>query len=322
MKNFVVEKLSIENLLETDEAADPCRFQKMCCIKVKQSKRLDKLLAETFPEHSRSYFQFLIDAGAITCNGEKVKKRMIPHLNDEIQIFFFTPPEIELIPEDIPLDILYEDDTIICINKPPGIVVHPAPGHPTGTFVNALLYHCRSLPEQDLRPGIVHRLDKETSGVLLAAKTVEAHKKLIEAFSRREIEKEYLAIVLGSPGEKIVDKPIGRHPLKRKEMTTLEEGRHATTIIETLKAANGFSLVKAKPITGRTHQIRVHLKSIKTPVIGDTLYGPVKLSQKLKVERHLLHAHRLTFPHPINRKKIMIEAPIPEDFKSFLKNID
>jgi len=289
---------------------------------VEDSKRLDKLLAEVFPEHSRSYFQFLIDAGSVTCNGKKIKKRMIPNLGDEIQIFFLTSPEIELIPEDIPLDILYEDDAVICINKPAGMVVHPAPGHPTGTFVNALLYHCRSLPPQDLRPGIVHRLDKETSGVLLAAKTVEAHKKLIEAFSRREIEKEYQAVVVGNPGEKVIDEPIGRHPLKRKEMTILEKGRHATTIIETLKFSKGFSLVKAKPITGRTHQIRVHLKSINTPVIGDTLYGPVKLSRKLKVERHLLHAYRLTFPHPTNGKKITIEAPLPEDFKSFLKNID
>lgn len=289
---------------------------------VEDSKRLDKLLAEVFPEHSRSYFQFLIDAGSVTCNGKKVKKRMIPNLGDEIQIFFLTSPEIKLTPEDIPLDILYEDDAVICINKPSGMVVHPAPGHPTGTFVNALLYHCRSLPPQDLRPGIVHRLDKETSGVLLAAKTVEAHKKLIEAFSRREIEKEYQAVVVGNPGEKVIDEPIGRHPLKRKEMTILEKGRHATTIIETLKFSKGFSLVIAKPITGRTHQIRVHLKSINTPVIGDTLYGPMKLSRKLKVERQLLHAYRLTFPHPINGKKITIEAPLPEDFKSFLKNID
>ncbi len=202
------------------------------------------------------------------------------------------------------------------------MVVHPAPGHPTGTFVNALLYHCHSLPPQGLRPGIVHRLDKETSGVLLAAKTVEAHKKLIEAFSRREIEKDYQAVVVGNPGEKVVNQPIGRHPLKRKEMTILDKGRHATTIIETLKFSKGFSLVKAKPITGRTHQIRVHLKSINTPVIGDILYGPVKLSQKLKVKRHLLHAYHLTFPHPSSGRKISVEAPFPEDFKSFIKNID
>lgn len=289
---------------------------------VEEPKRLDKLLAEAFPEHSRSYFQFLIDAGSVTCNGKKVKKRLIPNPGDEIQIFFLTSPEIELTPEDIPLDILYEDEAIICVNKPAGMVVHPAPGHRSGTFVNALLYHCRSLPPQDLRPGIVHRLDKETSGVLLAAKTVEAHQKLIDAFSNREIEKEYLAIVVGTPGEVVVDQPIGRHPIKRKEMTIVEGGRHATTHVEILKSSQGFSYIKTKPITGRTHQIRVHLKYLKTPVLGDTLYGPEKLSRKLKIERQLLHAHRLTFPHPIHGKPIEIESPIPQDFKSFLKNLD
>ncbi|QVL58083.1 MAG: RluA family pseudouridine synthase [Simkaniaceae bacterium] len=289
---------------------------------VEEPKRLDKLLAEHFPDHSRSYFQFLIDAGSVTCNGKKVKKRAIPNTGDEIQIFFLTSPEIKLTPENIPLEILYEDEAIICVNKPPGMVVHPAPGHRAGTFVNALLYHCRSLPPQDLRPGIVHRLDKETSGVLLAAKTVEAHQKLIEAFSDRQIEKEYLAIVVGKPGETVVDQPIGRHRVKRKEMAIIEGGRHAITHIEVLKSSGGFSLVKAKPITGRTHQIRVHLKYLKTPVLGDTVYGPEKLSRKLKIERQLLHAHRLSFPHPIHGKKIEIEAPLPQDFKSFLKNLD
>ena len=289
---------------------------------VEEPKRLDKLLAEAFPEHSRSYFQYLIDAGSVTCNGKKVKKRVIPKLGDEIQVFFLTSPEIKLTPEDIPLEILYEDEAIICVNKPPGMVVHPAPGHTAETFVNALLYHCRSLPPQDLRPGIVHRLDKETSGVLLAAKTVEAHQKLIDAFSNRAINKEYLAIVVGNPGEIVVNQPIGRHPVKRKKMAIVEKGRQATTHIETLNFSEGFSLVKAKPITGRTHQIRVHLKYLKTPVLGDTLYGPEKLSRKLKVERQLLHAHHLSFSHPIHGKPIEIEAPLPEDFKTFLKFLD
>ncbi|MEM8727366.1 MAG: RluA family pseudouridine synthase [Chlamydiota bacterium] len=289
---------------------------------VEEPKRLDKLLVATFPKHSRSYFQFLIDTGAVTCNGKKVKKRLIPRSGDEIRIFFPPSPDIELVPEDIPLNILYEDDAVICIDKPAGMVVHPAPGHPTATFVNALLYRCRSLPIQDLRPGIVHRLDKETSGVLLAAKTAETHKRLIEAFSRREIEKEYRAIVVGNPGKKMIDEPIGRHPLKRKEMTVLAQGRHATTIVEPLKFSKGFSLVKAMPVTGRTHQIRVHLKSINTAVIGDPLYGSVKLNAKLKVKRQLLHAYRLTFPHPADGKKITVEAPLPKDFNLFLKKMD
>lgn len=282
---------------------------------VEEPKRLDKLLTEAFPDHSRSYFQFLIERGSVTCNGKPMKKREIPSLGDEIQVFFMTSPEIELTPEEIPLDILYEDAWIICINKPAGMVVHPAPGHPTGTFVNALLYHCRSLPPQDLRPGIVHRLDKETSGVLLAAKTVEAHQKLIDMFSKREMTKEYLAITVGSPGNQTVDLPIGRHPVNRKEMTVNEKGRSAITHLETLQSKDGFSLVKAKPVTGRTHQIRVHLKAVKTPVLGDRTYGPEKLSNKLKIERQLLHAHRLSFSHPITGVRVEIEAPIPEDFQ-------
>lgn len=281
---------------------------------VEESKRLDKLLARRFPEHSRSYFEFLIASGSVTCNDKKVKKRCIPKVGDTIQIDFIALPEIELIPENIPLDILYEDEDVVCINKPPGMVVHPAPGHPSGTFVNALLHHCRSLPPQDLRPGIVHRLDKETSGVLVAAKTIEAHQKLIEAFSNRDIQKEYLAIVVGNPGTVIVDQPIGRHPVKRKEMAITQKGRQATTHIETLNFREGFSLVKAKPITGRTHQIRVHLKHINTPILGDNVYGPEKLSRKLKIQRQLLHAHRLSFPHPISGKMVDVEAPIPKDF--------
>ncbi len=281
---------------------------------VEDPKRVDKLLAEHFPDHSRSYFQFLIEDGSVTCNGKKVKKREVPKGGDEIQIFFLSSPEIELTPENIPLNILYEDDEIICVNKPAGMVVHPAPGHPSGTFVNALLYHCRSLPPQDLRPGIVHRLDRNTSGVLLAAKTIKTHQKLIEAFSNRVIEKEYLAIVVGNPGDVTVDLPIGRHKVKRKEMAIMKDGRHATTHFETLESKEGVSLIKAKPITGRTHQIRVHLKHLKTPVLGDSLYGPEKLSRKLGIERQLLHARQLSFPHPITGKRIEIEAPIPQDF--------
>jgi len=288
---------------------------------VDEPKRLDKLLAERFTDHSRSYFQYLIEAGSVTRNGKGVKKREIPSIGDEIQIFFLHSPEIELTPEDIPLEILYEDEAVICINKPPGMVVHPAPGHPTGTFVNALLHHCRSLPLQDLRPGIVHRLDKETSGVLLAAKTVDAHKKLIEAFSNRQIDKEYLAITVGKPSNESVDSPIGRHPHKRKEMTILETGRQALTHFEVLDSSEGFSLVKAKPVTGRTHQIRVHLKSLNTPVLGDPIYGPEKLSRKVGAKRTLLHAYHLTFPHPSTGEKIKITAPIPDDFQRWVDSI-
>jgi len=279
--------------------------------------RLDKLLAKRFTDYSRSYFQYLIEIGSITRNGKGVKKREIPAIGDEIQIFFSVSPEQELIPEDIPLEILYEDEDVICVNKPVGMVVHPAPGHPKGTFVNALLHHCKSLPPQDLRPGIVHRLDKDTSGVLLAAKTSEAHRKLIEAFSNRKIDKEYLTITVGKPSKESIDAPIGRHRVKRKEMTTIETGRHALTHFEVIDSREGFSFVRAKPITGRTHQIRVHLKAQNTPVLGDPIYGPEKLSRKLGALRTLLHAHRLSFPHPSTGERVEITAPPPEDFQKW-----
>lgn len=288
---------------------------------VDKPKRIDKLLAERFIAHSRNYFQYLIEMGCITCNGRKIKKREIPAVGDEIQIVFVDLPEIDLKPEEIPLEILYEDEAIICINKPAGMVVHPAPGHHSGTFVNALLYYCKSLPMEENRPGIVHRLDKETSGVLLAAKTLETHKKLIEAFSNRHIHKEYLAIVVGNPANQTIEAPIGRHPIKRKEMAISETGRSATTHIELLTSTKGFSLIKATPITGRTHQIRVHLRHIKAPILGDLVYGPSKLSEKLGAKRQLLHAHFLRFSHPITKKIMTITAPIPDDLQKWIDEL-
>lgn len=291
---------------------------------IDEPKRLDKLLAERFTDYSRSYFQYLIKMGSITRNGKEVKKREIPAVGDEIQIFFISPPKMELTAEDISLEILYEDEAIICINKPVGMVVHPAPGHPTGTFVNALLYHCKSLTPQDLRPGIVHRLDKDTSGVLLAAKTLEAHQKLIEDFSNRKIDKEYLTITVGKPSKESIDLPIGRHPVNRKEMAIIEMGRRALTHFEVIDSREGFSFVRAKPVTGRTHQIRVHLKAQNTPVLGDPIYGPEKLSRKMRARRTLLHAHRLSFSHPSTGARVEIIAPPPEDFQkwsSYIQNI-
>lgn len=289
---------------------------------VETSKRIDKLLVEHYPNHSRSYFQYLIDKGSVTSNGKQVKKRTIPHPGDVIEVFFLTSPEIELKAQNIPLDILYEDDHLICINKPSGMVVHPAPGHPENTFVNALLYHCHSLPPQDLRPGIVHRLDRYTSGALIAAKTTQTHQKLITAFSSRTVHKEYLAITVGNPGKTSVHAPIGRNPIRRKEMAVVETGREALTLIETLSTQGDFALVKAEPVTGRTHQIRVHLKHLGTPVLGDPIYGSEKLSHKLKVPRQLLHAHRISLTHPILGNKLEILAPPPLDLQKWLKQFN
>jgi len=290
-------------------------------LTIEKELRIDKLLTEVYPDYSRSYFEQLIKKGGITLRGKVVKKREILSIGEEIEIAFSQRDEIELIAEDIPLDILYEDDAIICINKPSGMVVHPAPGHPTQTFVNALLHHCKSLPKQDLRPGIVHRLDKETSGVLIAAKTTQAHQSLIEAFSNRKMEKKYLAITVGKPALELMDAPIGRHSVKRKEMEICEKGRQALTYFKVLGFHEGFSLVEARPVTGRTHQIRVHLKAQNTPVLGDPVYGPTKLSEKMGADRTMLHAYELTFNHPITSEKITITAPLPEDFMKWSDHI-
>ncbi len=282
--------------------------------------RIDKFLAEKFPTYSRSYFQYLIEQGAVLLNGSPIKKRICPEEGDEIEICFQAIPSPSLHPEPIPLNVLYEDEHIIAINKPPGMVVHPAPGHPSGTFVNALLAHCEQLaPSTDpLRPGIVHRLDKETSGVLLAAKTLIAHQKLIEAFSQRKVLKTYLAICIGRPPNGVVNAPIGRHPNNRKEMAVVPKGKEAISDIQTLAFQDPLSFVMIRPKTGRTHQIRVHLKSLGSPILGDPIYGSHRINQALAPPRLLLHAYRIIFDHPVTRSQIHLTAPIPDDLKGYL----
>lgn len=283
-----------------------------------EGTRIDKLLTNRFPQHSRTYFQHLIDIGCVLVNGESVKKRTIPEEGDEIEVCFQATPEASLLPEKIPLEILYEDDHILAINKPAGMVVHPAPGHWSGTFVNALLAHCQDLAPGDdpLRPGIVHRLDKDTTGILLAAKTLQAHQKLIELFSQRKMEKLYLAICQGKPSNGVINAPIARHPVHRKEMAVLSDGREAISEVQVAACNDKMSLVLVKPRTGRTHQIRVHLKHIGCPVIGDPIYGKKDLH-----DRQLLHAYRLSFEHPITGIPIRLMAPIPQDMKAWLQKL-
>jgi len=284
---------------------------------VENSQRVDTMLSKHFPSYSRSYFQHLIQHGGVICNGKRVKNHTIPKVGDEITLFFTHVPTIQLKPQNIPLKVLFEDQYLISINKPPGIVVHPAPGHVENTCVNALLHHCRLPILKDVRPGIVHRLDRYTSGVLIVAKTLEVYHKLIAAFSMRKIHKEYLAITVGNPGNQVVDLPIGRHPTKRKKMSITSSGKEAITRIMTLKSKNNFSLVRVVPITGRMHQIRTHLKYLNTPILGDVVYGPRKLNHKLKVGRQLLHAQQITFMHPVLEKRMRIFAPILEDFQEW-----
>jgi len=229
---------------------------------------------------------------------------------------------MDLAPESIPLTILYEDEDVIVINKPAGMVVHPAPGNWSGTFVNALLGHCETLEvsEGSLRPGIVHRLDKETSGVLLAAKTLLAQQRLIELFAGRQVYKEYLAICCGNPGKGKIDLPIGRHPIHRQKMAILKEkGKPALTHYETLSFDGALSSVKIILATGRTHQIRVHMLHLDTPILGDSTYGQPSINKKYKAERQLLHAYRLRLPHPLTGKEMEFEAPVPADLLRFLE---
>ncbi len=287
-------------------------------------QRIDKLLASSYPHFSRTYFQNLIEEGFVLLNGGTVKKRIVLEAGDELEVCFQLPPECSLAPEPIPLDILYEDEHLIAVNKPVGMVVHPAPGHPSGTFVNALLAHCRSLaPNQDpLRPGIVHRLDKETSGVLLAAKTSFAHQKLVHAFASRQIEKTYLAICLGRPPNITLEAPIGRHKIHRKEMAVLpSDGKEAISQIQVLAFNDSISLALVRPKTGRTHQIRVHLKHLGTPILGDAVYGRRKCNEENKVARQLLHAYRLQFTHPITSAPLSLIAPLPDDLKKWIAQL-
>lgn len=286
-------------------------------VVVEDPVRIDKYLANFFSPHfSRTYFSYLIEEGLVLLNGVPVKKRILVQTGDTVEIAFAETPESELIPEAIPLNILYEDDDIIVINKAAGMVVHPAPGNWSGTLVNALLHHVKTLkPEAgSLRPGIVHRLDKDTTGVIIAAKHTEAQRRLIQAFSGREVKKEYLAITTQKPAEGRLETRIGRDPKNRQQMTVLPEGgKEAVSYIKVLAASGPLFGVEVLLETGRTHQIRVHLKHLKAPILGDPIYGSPSQNKKFGADRPYLHAWRLHLKHPMTHKMMSFEAPIPQD---------
>lgn len=288
-------------------------------------ERLDKVLAQRFKErYSRAYFQYLIEKHLVLLNGTPVKKRIKPEVGDEVEIEFALTPEISLEPENIPLDILYEDEMLLAVNKPVGMVIHPAPGHWSGTFVNALLFHCQQLKNlnESLRPGIVHRLDKETSGVLIAAKTTIMQQKLVELFASRQIYKEYLAICIGNPGEGEINAPIGRHPVHRKQMAVIPTGKTAISFYQTLATNGKLSIVKVIIATGRTHQIRVHLKLRGTPVLGDSIYGNNQINKQYGVSHQLLHAAVVRFVHPVTGVELEFRARPSEEMQKNLSKID
>jgi len=285
--------------------------------------RLDTFLSQKFPDYSRSYFQSLIVQKLVLVNALIIKKATKLECGDTVEVEFALTPEIAIEPEDIPLDILYEDAYLLAINKPPGLVVHPAVGHWSGTFVNALLYHCKQrATTQSVRPGIVHRLDKDTSGVLIAAKDEMTQRQLVEAFANQKMYKEYRAICIGNPGNRTIETLIGRHPYKRKEMSVVQEkGKFAKTSVETLAYDEKISYVKLIPSTGRTHQLRVHLKHVGFPILGDPVYGNISLNNRYAIHRQLLHAHLLRFIHPITKEEIELKAPFPQDIKKYIQTL-
>lgn len=283
-------------------------------------QRLDKYLVALHPQFSRTYFQELIQDGLVLVNGQAVKKHHLVKASDEVEVEFRIDPALDLEPANIALDILYEDEALIVINKQAGLVVHPAPGNYTHTLVNALLYHTQiERDEKDIRPGIVHRLDKDTSGVLVVAKTRQVHGKLVEAFSSRKVGKRYVALCAAKPSQTKLEWAIQRHPRNRKKMMASSEGKPALTEVLSAEAVGPFWLLELALHTGRTHQIRVHLEKANAPILGDPVYGSESLNRKWKLQRQLLHAKHLSFDHPLTGERLNFEAPLPEDFKQFLE---
>ena len=286
-------------------------------------ERLDKFLSAMLPDQSRSYLQKIIKDGNVLVNGEPKKSSYRLEDGDEVTADLpeLKSPDIE--PENIPLDILYEDDSILMVNKPKGMVVHPSAGHYTGTLVNAVLWHCQgqlSGINGASRPGIVHRIDKDTTGVLVVCKNDAAHNAVAAQLKEHSITRKYRAIVHGviKEDEGTVDAPIGRHPTERKKMASgVKNGKRAVTHYRVLERFQGYTYVECQLETGRTHQIRVHMASIHHPLLGDTVYGPAKDSHHL--EGQTLHAMVLGLIHPVTGEYLEVEAPLPEYFENLLK---
>lgn len=286
--------------------------------------RLDSFLAENLPELSRSGAQKLMESGDVLVNGKAVKKNYKTRMGDEIEVSLPEPQVVDIQPEDIPLDIRYEDEDVIVINKPKGLVVHPAPGHWSGTLVNALMYHCKdslSGINGELRPGIVHRIDMDTSGLVIVAKNDFAHAALAEQLKDHSLSRIYEAVVVGNirADSGTIDAPIGRHPVDRKKMAVTEKNsRPAVTHFEVLERYQGYTHLKLRLETGRTHQIRVHLSWQNHPIVGDHVYGRGK---ELGLNTQCLHARQLTFRHPRTGESITVESELPEYFEQVLKKL-
>ncbi|MAF85530.1 MAG: RluA family pseudouridine synthase [Dehalococcoidales bacterium] len=287
----------------------------------KAGARLDKYVGEKCLELSRTHAQRLIADGYITVNGSTAKASLKLSAGDRVDVSIPPAPPSTLSPEAIPLNILYEDDDLLVVDKPAGLTIHPAPGYPSHTLVNAVLSHVPDLPEADdsLRPGIVHRLDKDASGVMVVAKNSEAQLNLIDQFKARSVVKAYQVLVKGqlTPDDGVIEAPIGRDPRNRKRMAVVAEGRQARTNYHVIKHVGDYTLLEVRPETGRTHQIRVHLSAIGYPVAGDKIYG-VKSAQ---IPRLFLHAWRLGFKLPSTGEYKEFTSELPPDLAQALENI-
>ncbi len=288
-------------------------------------ERADAFLARTVEELTRSAAQRLLEEGAVTLKGKPLKKNYKTTPGDVLEVVLPDPEPVDVVPQDIPLDVVYEDSDVIVINKPVGMVVHPAPGHPDGTLVNALLYHCGNTLSGingELRPGIVHRIDRDTSGLIIAAKNDKAHLALAEQLQDHSLARVYEAIAVGGFREDAgtVDAPIGRHPVDRKRMAIdLRNGRRAVTHWTVLERFSGYTHIQCNLETGRTHQIRVHMASTGHPLLGDVVYGNKKPYPGLAGQ--CLHARKLKFIHPSTGQLVEVECPLPDWFDTILNKL-
>ena len=288
-------------------------------------QRLDAALCGLLPELSRSAAQRLIEQGRVLLNGRPAKKSDRPQAGDWLDVTLPEVREADILPQDIPLDVAYEDEDVIVVNKPKGLVVHPAAGHEDGTLVNALLYHCGDSLSGiggEKRPGIVHRIDKDTSGLLIAAKNDFAHQALSDQLRDHTLHRVYEAVVRGSVREDMgtIDAPIARHPTDRKRMAVVAGGREAVTHYEVLARYPGYTHLRLRLETGRTHQIRVHLASLGHPIVGDTVYGMKK--PDLGQDTQCLHARTLVFLHPRTGEPVTVTSDLPAYFRDVLERLE
>ncbi len=313
------------------DAADPMTAVTVEVAADQAGERLDRYLAAVLPGHSRSQVQRFIEMGLVTIEGRQARSNLAVRKGDRVVVDIPAPAATEVVAEDLPLPILYQDADVIVVNKPAGMVVHPAAGHASGTLVNALLHHVTDLSGigGELRPGIVHRLDKGTSGVMVVAKNDAAHDALSQQFQDRQVDKEYAALVWGvvQAGRRI-DLPIGRDPNDRQKMSArARRSRSAVTRITRAEHLRGVTLCQVAIATGRTHQIRVHLSAIGHPIVGDATYGgtrkrvPADLLPLLRLERPFLHALQLTFTHPTDGRRMQFEAPLAADLQAVLDDL-